>query len=120
MRFRRDVAARVQAIAPQLRLHDFGHVGDGGLHFNLVWPPEAGPFDPAVAEAARATVFRAVVEEYGGSFSAEHGIGPSNAAWYTELVPEPVRSLSGAVQRLLAPVPVGRVDFHDPVQGDRA
>ncbi|MCC2975145.1 FAD-binding oxidoreductase [Sphingomonas sp. PL-96] len=120
MRFRRDVAARVKAVAPQLRLHDFGHVGDGGLHFNLVWPPDAGPFDATVAEAARATVFRAVVEDYGGSFSAEHGIGPSNAAWYTELVPEPLRHLAGAVQRLLAPVPVGRVDFHDPISGDRA
>jgi FAD/FMN-containing dehydrogenase len=41
----------------------------------MVWPADAGPFDPAVAEAARATVFRAVVGEYGGSFSAEHGIG---------------------------------------------
>lgn len=120
MRFRRDLAARVQAVAPQLRLHDFGHVGDGGLHFNMVWPPEAGPFDASVAEAARATVFRAVVEEYGGSFSAEHGIGPSNAAWYAALVPEPVRRLAGAVQRLLAPLPVGRVDFHDPITGDRA
>lgn len=111
MRFRADVAARVEGVAPQLNLMDFGHVGDGGLHFNMVWPPEAGPFQPAVAEAARALVFRTAVHGYGGSFSAEHGIGPANAHWYQELVSADVRALSGAVQQLVAPVPMGRVDF---------
>jgi FAD/FMN-containing dehydrogenase len=120
MRFRRDLAERLQTIAPRLVLHDFGHVGDGGLHFNLVWPHAAGPFDPAEARAARAAVFLAAVEEYGGSFSAEHGIGPANAEWYARLVPEPMRALAGATQRLFAPLPVGRVDFSGPVSGVRA
>lgn len=111
MRFRRDLARRLSAVAPQLRILDFGHIGDGGLHFNMVWPADAGPFDPEVGEAARAAVFVAAVEEYGGSFSAEHGIGPGNAHWYQRLVPRDTRALSGAVQRLVAPVPVGRVDF---------
>lgn len=111
MRFRADVAARVSAIAPQLKLMDFGHVGDGGLHFNMVWPAEAGPFQPAVAEAARALVFRTAVNGYGGSFSAEHGIGPANAHWYQELVSADVRALSGVVQQLVSPMPIGRVDF---------
>ncbi len=111
MRFRRDLAERLAGIAPQLRLHDFGHIGDGGLHFNMVWPAEAGPFDPEIGEAARAAVFVAVVEGYGGSFSAEHGIGPGNAHWYQRLVPAETRALSGAVQQLIAPAPIGRVDF---------
>lgn len=111
MRFRRNLAERLSTIAPQLHILDFGHIGDGGLHFNMVWPAESGPFDPEIGEAARATVFVAVVEEYGGSFSAEHGIGPGNAHWYQRLVPEETRRLSGAVQKLMAPVPMGRVDF---------
>ncbi|MGV3480755.1 MAG: FAD-binding oxidoreductase [Sphingobium sp.] len=111
MRFRQDLAKRLSSIAPQLQILDFGHIGDGGLHFNMVWPAEAGPFDPEIGEAARAAVFVAVVEEYGGSFSAEHGIGPGNAHWYQRLVPEETRRLSGAVQRLMAPVPMGRVEF---------
>lgn len=120
MRFRRDLAERLRTIAPQLVLHDFGHVGDGGLHFNLVWPHAAGPFDSVQAHAARDAVFLAAVEEYGGSFSAEHGIGPANAEWYARLVPEPVRTLAGATQRLFAPLPIGRVDFAGPVSGVRA
>jgi FAD/FMN-containing dehydrogenase len=111
MRFRRDLATRLVAIAPQLVLHDFGHIGDGGLHYNLVWPHKAGPFDPIIAEAARGAVFTAAVEEFGGSFSAEHGIGPANAHWYRLLVPEQDRALAGALQRLVAPYPIGRVDF---------
>lgn len=111
MRFRQDVAARLAAIAPQLVLHDFGHIGDGGLHFNLVWPHAAGPFDAAVAEQGRAAVFAATVEDYGGSFSAEHGIGPVNQAYYARFVPVVERRLAGAIQALLAPQTLGRVDF---------
>jgi FAD/FMN-containing dehydrogenase len=116
MRFRSDLVERLRMIAPQLMLYDFGHVGDGGLHFNLVWPNTAGAVDMAQVRAARALVFCAAVEDYGGSFSAEHGIGPANAEWYARLVPEPVRALAGAMQRLFAPVPIGRVDFAGPNQ----
>ncbi|WP_114952198.1 FAD-binding oxidoreductase [Sphingosinicella terrae] len=111
MHFRADVAGRLKAVVPSLRLHDFGHIGDGGLHFNLVWPRTAGPFDPAIADRAREIVFAAAVEDYGGSFSAEHGIGPSNEAFYRRYVAEPVRRLSGHIQRQFAPIPIGRVDF---------
>lgn len=111
MRFRSDVGARLAELAPHLVLHDFGHVGDGGLHFNLVWPHEGAPFDAALAEQARALVFAAAVERYGGSFSAEHGVGPTNQAYYARFVPAAERRLAGAVQTLLAPHRLGRVDF---------
>ncbi|MEE4450739.1 FAD-binding oxidoreductase [Novosphingobium resinovorum] len=111
MRFREDMAARLAAAVPALVPHDFGHIGDGGLHYNCVWPRAAGPVDVAAVERARAIIFDAVVREYGGSFSAEHGIGPRNIAHYPRFVPAPVRRLAGAVQRLFAPVPGGRIDF---------
>jgi FAD/FMN-containing dehydrogenase len=111
MRFRTDVAARLAAAAPGFHLHDFGHIGDGGLHFNLVWPREAGRFDPEAGERARAIVFEAAVRDYGGSFSAEHGLGPVNAAYYQQLVPAAERRLAGRIQQLVAPQRVGRVDF---------
>ncbi|MCJ2181981.1 FAD-binding oxidoreductase [Novosphingobium sp. 1949] len=114
MRFRTEIAERLAAIAPQLELHDFGHIGDGGLHCNCVWPESAGPYDPAVAEAARAAIFTSVVEDYTGSFSAEHGVGPANYAWYERFTPPDVLALSGALQALIAPMPFGRVDFGPP------
>ena len=111
MRFRKDIAERLSKVAPQLELHDFGHIGDGGLHCNSVWPASAGPFDPAIGDAAREVIFRTVVEDYAGSFSAEHGVGPANIDWYTRFIPADVRALSGQIQDLLAPMPLGRVDF---------
>jgi FAD/FMN-containing dehydrogenase len=111
MRFRAEMAARLAETAPMLRLCDFGHVGDGGLHFNLVWPHDAGPYDAAIAEQARALVFDTVTGEFGGSFSAEHGLGPVNAAYYARLVPAEERRLAGRVQRLIAPHRIGRMDF---------
>ena len=53
----------------------YGHVGDGNLHFNLT---QAQGIEPAALLARAAEVRRAVhelVREFGGSFSAEHGIG---------------------------------------------
>ncbi len=111
MRFREQMIAKLAEIAPQLVLHDFGHIGDGGMHFNCVWPKDAGPFDPAAGEAAKDAIFSACVESFGGSFSAEHGIGPVNAQYYARFTPEAVRDLSGQIQDLLAPMPLGRVDF---------
>jgi len=53
----------------------FGHVGDGNLHLNVL-KPEAESVDAFVA---RATAFDdetyALVQKFGGSVSAEHGIG---------------------------------------------
>ena len=111
MRFRDDMAARLAKAFPDLRLHDFGHIGDGGLHFNLVWPTANGAPDPAMVKGAREMIFDCVVQEYGGSFSAEHGIGPRNIGHYHRFIPAGVRQLAGAVQRCIAPVALGRIDF---------
>ncbi len=57
------------------RVNCFGHLGDGNLHYN-VFPP-AGQ-DKAEFVAQRGAVKRAVhdlVHEFGGSVSAEHGVG---------------------------------------------
>jgi FAD/FMN-containing dehydrogenase len=65
----------IAAIDPGLRVNDFGHLGDGNLHYN-VFPAQGksrGDYD-----AARSAIKRAVhdlVHEAGGSVSAEHGIG---------------------------------------------
>ena len=61
---------------PGVRFVNFGHLGDGNLHYN-VQPPEGANPDAYLAEfehAVNTLVFDAVAE-FGGSFSAEHGIG---------------------------------------------
>ena len=62
-------------LAPGARLVSYGHLGDGNLHFNLS-PPRGGNDEEFLRLAPQ--VNRAVhdlVARYGGSFSAEHGIG---------------------------------------------
>jgi FAD/FMN-containing dehydrogenase len=85
-----DIALPVSAIAafvastdaallrafPGVRLVDFGHLGDGNLHYN-VQPPEGANPEAYLHEfehAVNTLVFDAVAD-FGGSFSAEHGIG---------------------------------------------
>jgi FAD/FMN-containing dehydrogenase len=68
-------AAWIETNVPDGRLVAYGHVGDGNLHFNLNQAPGA---DRARFFAREEHVRRAIhdlVREFGGSFSAEHGIG---------------------------------------------
>lgn len=104
-RFTEDVRGRVAAVAPDVRVADFGHWGDGGSHLNLVWDPAAAP-DGRKAELQR-LVYDLCVREYGGSYSAEHGVGPHNIAAYLEYTPEWVRE----VGRRIAPTRFGTVDL---------
>jgi FAD/FMN-containing dehydrogenase len=52
----------------------FGHIGDSNLHFNATIDPERPPTDGAVAHRMEEIVYDTVAE-WGGSISAEHGIG---------------------------------------------
>jgi FAD/FMN-containing dehydrogenase len=59
-----------------VRLVNFGHLGDGNLHYNVQAPPGQDPkvFLAKHEHAVNTLVFDAVAA-CGGSFSAEHGIG---------------------------------------------
>ena len=61
---------------PGVRLVDFGHLGDGNLHYNVQGPEgePANDFLQRCEHDIHALVYEAVVAR-GGSFSAEHGIG---------------------------------------------
>ena len=68
--------AALQRAFPGARLVDFGHLGDGNLHYNVQAPPGVAG-DAFVREqegAVNAIVYDAVTAR-GGSISAEHGIG---------------------------------------------
>jgi FAD/FMN-containing dehydrogenase len=72
--------ALLARLAPGARLVAYGHLGDGNLHFNLS-PADADK--PEALAAAAERVKRSVhdlVASYGGSISAEHGIGQLKVA----------------------------------------
>ncbi|MDB5821877.1 MAG: hydroxyacid dehydrogenase [Herminiimonas sp.] len=68
-------AAVAQAF-PELRLLNFGHLGDGNLHYNLQLNDEVDAADfMRVRESALNDLIYSAVMEHGGSISAEHGVG---------------------------------------------
>ncbi len=66
----------LQARFPGVQLVNFGHLGDGNLHYNVQAPlgEDGRQFLAEQEHAVNAVVFDTVAR-HGGSFSAEHGIG---------------------------------------------
>lgn len=53
----------------------FGHVGDGNLHYNVMFPRETTAADMATKGERVTQLIYDLVAEMNGSFSAEHGVG---------------------------------------------
>ena len=60
---------------PQGVLVAYGHLGDGTLHFNINQRPGTQAFQLQAVEQKAKRAIHDLVNEFGGSFSAEHGIG---------------------------------------------
>lgn len=65
----------VAALAPDLLVCAFGHVGDGNVHFNLSVPRSHDDERMAPCQAAAERIVYDIASELDGSFSAEHGVG---------------------------------------------
>jgi FAD/FMN-containing dehydrogenase len=107
---RAQVAAFVEearaAVAryPFIRPCDYGHWGDGGVHLNLIWKKEDAPKPTAELKAElQPLVYDLAVTRFRGSFSAEHGIGPHNQAFYDRYTPELVKEVCRALKRRFDP-----------------
>ncbi len=73
--FIEEADAAVAKFIPGCRSLQFGHVGDGNIHYNVMQPPGVdGKAFLARWDEVNAVVF-AVVKKLGGSISAEHGVG---------------------------------------------
>jgi FAD/FMN-containing dehydrogenase len=66
----------IEAAHPGTRAVAFGHLGDGNVHFHVLAPPgaERGIWEDGDGKAVSAAVYD-LVTAWGGSISAEHGIG---------------------------------------------
>jgi FAD/FMN-containing dehydrogenase len=72
--FVEETNAAIDARFPGVRMIVFGHLGDGNLHYNV--SPRLGPGEdlPTLEPAINALVHDAVMR-FGGTVSAEHGLG---------------------------------------------
>jgi D-lactate dehydrogenase (cytochrome) len=73
--FIREANAAVAALIPDARPLPFGHLGDGNIHYNVSQPDGADKEAFLKRWGEVNEVVFAVVKKYGGSISAEHGIG---------------------------------------------
>ncbi len=73
--FLEEVEAVVNAEYPEFEIIWFGHIGDGNVHLNILKPDEL-PMDEFQRRCGEVStwVFE-IVQRYGGSVSAEHGVG---------------------------------------------
>jgi len=87
--YKNDIAVRISAVPdflmemkalleqeyPDFKVIWFGHIGDGNLHINILKPADL-ELDNFVARCQQVNeLLFATVQKYGGSISAEHGVG---------------------------------------------
>jgi len=100
--FCRDTDALLQREIPGVRLVNFGHLGDGNLHYN-VQAPEAGDAAAFLRDHEKQvnTLVYDSVHRFGGSISAEHGVGSLKAdtlpKYKSAVALDLMRSVKGAL-----------------------
>ncbi len=66
---------RLTAYLPDIRCAPFGHVGDGNIHFNVLRPKSMAQSDFGAHASAIRKILNEEALKFGGTISAEHGIG---------------------------------------------
>ena len=102
MAVRRRAIDAVAGLAQDAVMCDFGHVGDGGLHLNVLFPGDSGPPTAEQRSAIRRTIDDLVIAA-GGSYSAEHGLGPLNAERWLATTPVVEQRLIAAFKHIVDP-----------------
>ncbi len=70
-----EASKRVHDYMADIRISPFGHLGDGNIHYNLVRPESMTKSGFLEHRDALEDIVYEVVQDHGGSISAEHGLG---------------------------------------------
>ncbi|HMN93622.1 MAG TPA: FAD-binding oxidoreductase [Hydrogenophaga sp.] len=99
-----ETDALLQREIPGVRLVNFGHLGDGNLHYNVQAPAGDDPatFLRAHEERVNTLVFDQVARHQ-GSISAEHGVGSLKAAKLTHYKDPVALGLMRQIKQALDP-----------------
>jgi FAD/FMN-containing dehydrogenase len=73
--FLREAGAAAEQLVPGCRPVPFGHLGDGNIHYNVTQPVGADTAAYLARWDDMNEVVHTVVMKFGGSVSAEHGVG---------------------------------------------
>ena len=96
--------ALLKAALPGVRLVNFGHLGDGNLHYNVQAPVGDDHQRFLLDHEARVSdIVYASVAEFGGSISAEHGVGALKVGKLEQFKPPVALSMMRAIKQALDP-----------------
>ncbi len=98
-----EANAAVTKLIPGARPLPFGHVGDGNIHYNVTQPVGADKAAFMAREDEVHDVVYAVVAKYGGSISAEHGIGIAKREQLAQVKDRVALDLMRTLKRTLDP-----------------
>jgi FAD/FMN-containing dehydrogenase len=93
----------LQTSFPGIRIINFGHFGDGNLHFNLCPPHGADDTYLPLHEEEINTIIYAQIKLYSGSISAEHGIGQLKRDYLQEHRGQTAYQMMKEIKRALDP-----------------
>jgi FAD/FMN-containing dehydrogenase len=65
----------IKKMNSKIKFHPFGHIGDGNIHYNMILPKNSSHDSYVHLRDKIYSYVNNLVQEFGGSFSAEHGIG---------------------------------------------
>ena len=89
-----------------VKLVAFGHLGDGNLHYNVQLPNGLGPDELHRRGLSVTEALYDLVDEFGGSFSAEHGVGLLKKAYLSEYRSDAEVQLMRTLKQALDPAGV--------------
>ena len=99
-----EASAALEASFPRVRIICFGHLGDGNLHFNAFVPGRERSDADARAATDVNRIVHDIVYKFGGSVSAEHGIGQAKRAELKNYKSAVELDLMRAVKQALDPL----------------
>lgn len=96
-------AVALKEALPQAEPVIFGHIGDGNLHYNVMFPAATEPAELAKLGDRATLLIYDLVAELGGSFSAEHGVGQVKRKYLEKYKDSVDLELMRAVKKALDP-----------------
>ncbi len=110
-------AAVTRVTPPGTRMVAYGHLGDGNLHFNFGQPENVTAADFAARADEVKRIVHDTVRAFGGSISAEHGIGRLKVAELERYEDPTALALMRSIKQTLDPLQLmnpGKVLSIDP------
>jgi len=101
--FIRETDKVLQKAFPDSQLIPFGHIGDGNVHYNVLPPHHLADEEKIVLLKAAEKMIFEMVDQFGGSISAEHGIGRLKQVDFLKRMSDSQRFLLDGLKAMVDP-----------------